>query len=495
MSGLTGALRPFLLLGLLLSDAAHAGRADVGGYFRVAARPDWQGGNGRLGYWNLYGRLMNEGSYGMLELRYDVLEPRPGGTEPWTALHARVEGGSIANADPGNGALSAFRMSQLYVKTGNVLLKDVTWQVGTLEHFFGDLGLYDMRPATVFYRTVGVSGRYENDRLELLLGAGDSGWGLYGAEYNAVPTLGGAARLRFGHVELGVGGEALLEPGREGNVHAPYQTPGIDYEDWIRGEVVKRYLQEYPGLGDYFPDPERRAPARSFKAIGYLGFGGVGPLRWNNLFVSFQRLHPQKYTTEDLLGVETRIYVHDFTDQRTALDIGNEMQLRVVPDRLDVVWAALYGDHRDADNNIAPSDDSRTFASTVLRVQVYPTDTLHFVAEGSAAREVSRNGNAFREHRDSIFANTGGRPDTRGLEYGDTDTRNTVQAKGGVVLNPLGPGVYVRPSLRLLYGVQYSNQNNAFGNSFVDTLDQYSDFQSVEQHWHHLLSAEAEVWF
>ena len=63
------------------------------------------------------------------------------------------------------------------------------------------------------------------------------------------------------------------------------------------------------------------------------------------------------------------------------------------------------------------------------------------------------------------------------------------------MLNPLGRGIYARPSLRALYGVQVSNQNNAFGNSFVETLDQYNDFDAVEQHVHHMLSLEAEVWF
>ena len=115
--------------------------------------------------------------------------------------------------------------------------------------------------------------------------------------------------------------------------------------------------------------------------------------------------------------------------------------------------------------------------------------------EGSAAREWSRNGNNVREHKDSIFSSTDGAPDTRGLEYGDSDTRVTYQGKGGFVLNPLGTGIYSRPSLRLLYGVQYSTQNNAFGNSFVDTLDQYATFDAVEQHWHHVLALETEVWF
>jgi hypothetical protein len=47
---------------------AQPDRFSASGYFSLATRPDWQGGNGRLGLWNLYGRLMNEGSYSMLEL-------------------------------------------------------------------------------------------------------------------------------------------------------------------------------------------------------------------------------------------------------------------------------------------------------------------------------------------------------------------------------------------------------------------------------------------
>ncbi|MEQ1568424.1 MAG: alpha/beta fold hydrolase, partial [Myxococcota bacterium] len=180
----------------LLAAVAHAGPVDVGGYFRVMARPDTQGGTGRLGYWNLYGRLMNEGPYGMLDFRYDVWAPDPGSDAPWTSVHARIEGGSIQNADPANGNLGQFRLSQTYVKTGNVLLPDVVWQVGTLEYFFGDLGLYDIRPATLFYDTVGATGLYRSPHLEVLAGVGDSGFALRGSRYDALPTAGGAIRVR-----------------------------------------------------------------------------------------------------------------------------------------------------------------------------------------------------------------------------------------------------------------------------------------------------------
>ena len=240
--------------------------------------------------------------------------------------------------------------------------------------------------------------------------------------------------------------------------------------------------------------PEARN-ATGWKGVGYLGFGGAGPLVWNNFFASVERMLPEKSVTESFAGEQFTYWVHDFTDERTVVNLGNEMQLRLVPNRLDAVWASWIGSATDGDNDIAPSDWDRSWASTVLRLQAYPSETVHVLFETSLAREFSRNGRAYREHADSIFANTEGRPDTRGLEYGDSDTRNTWQAKGGVVLNPLGRGIYSRPSLRALYGVQHSNQNNAFGNSFVETLDQYNDFEAVEQHWHHMLSLEAEVWF
>ncbi len=486
----------FALLLACLSSA-DAGPADVSGYFRVAARPDLQGGSGRLGYWNLHGRLMNEGSYGMLEMRYDVLERRAGSRAPWSSVHARVEGGTIGNADAQQGSLAAFRLSQVYVKSGNVLLDGVTWQVGTLESFMGDLGLYDIRPATVFFDTVGASGRYESKHLELLAGVGDSGFKRYGWAYNALPTVGGTARLRIlpGHFEVGGGGEFMVESAVGGNVNAPYHTDGLDYEDWVRGEVVERYVAEGGSeLLDYFPGPQPRT-ATGGKVIAYIGFGNIGPLVWNNFYGSYTHELPQKTSMETFGGRDFTLYLHDFTDERASLLLGNEMQLRLWPDRLDAVWGVLYGNHRDGDNDIVPSDFDRTYASTVLRLQAYATETVHFLAEGSLAREWSRNGNAYREHADSIFANVNGRPNTRGLQVGDTDTRNTVQLKMGPVLQPTGRGIFNRPSLRLLYGTQYSNQNNAFGNAFVESLDQYDDFQPVEQHWHHMLAAEMEVWF
>ena len=243
-----------------------------------------------------------------------------------------------------------------------------------------------------------------------------------------------------------------------------------------------------------FPDPVLQSN-QSGKAIGYLGFGGFGPIIWNNLYVTYQKFHPQKYTREIFQNQEFNIYTTELTDERTSLFIGNELQLRIIPEKWDIAWAALYGDQRDGDNDIAPSDFDRTYASTVLRSQWYIRPQFHFLIESSIAHEFSRNGNQFREHADSIFSNTNGVSDNRGFEYGDTDTRITWQGKGGIVLNPNGIGVFNRPSLRILYGSQYSNQNNAFGNAFVEDIDQYNDFGNIEQHWHHLVAVETESWF
>lgn len=471
------------------------GRFDAAGYFRVMTRPDFQGGSSSLGFWNLYGRLLNEGPYAMLELRLALLPEDPATEAVWTRVHAKIEGGSVATMDPGGGSLDHFRLTQLYVQAGNVLLEDVTWQLGTLEYYYGDLGLYDFRPAAVFSDTVGLSGRLRRGPLDVLLGVGDAGFSIRGAEYSTILTAGGALRVQASeHLEVGVGGQLYVEPEVAGNRFAPYDTPGIDYEDFVRGEVAQRFLEENPGMEDFFPSPVPTSSS-SWKVIGYLGFGNLGPLRWNNLFANAIRLHPENFVLETFEGRDYTIYVNDFTDERYQINVGNEMQLELWPGRLDLVWAAYLGRHFDRDNDILASEGDRTFYSTVARLQLYVTDTVHLLAETSLAREESENGNLFRNHVDSVFESTGGIADPRGLEFGDSDTRDTWQGKIGWVLSPLGTGIYTRPSLRVLYGVQHSTQNNAFGNSFVDSLDDFSDFPNDERHWHHVVALEAETWF
>ena len=138
-----------MMLWLSLICSSEASRSHVGGYFRVQARPDLQGGSSQLGYWNLYGRLLNEGSYATIDFRHEILE-RNELQEPWTAILMRVEGGSIGNADSANGALSALRLSQVFVQAGNLGSQNLTWQVGTLENYFGDLE----KPKPIWWRKV-----------------------------------------------------------------------------------------------------------------------------------------------------------------------------------------------------------------------------------------------------------------------------------------------------------------------------------------------------
>lgn len=468
---------------------------------RVMTRPDFQGGNSRLGFWNLYGRLLNEGPYAALELRLDIIPQDPLTPSPWTSVHARVEGGSVQNADVGGGNLGNFRLSQLYARTGNVLLENVTWQIGTLESYWGDLGLYDMRPAQILFETIGVSSRLDLDKVEILLGAGDAGYAIKGFDYNTILTVGGSAKVRFGkHAEIGVGGEYRYEPKVPGNRFAPHvsrfpgsDTDPLDYEQFVRGEIAETFF-EGGGQPSDFANPVA-VDASSFKLIGHVGFGNLGPLIWNNLFANFQRRHPQNFVFEQYAGDEYRIYVKDLTDERFQLNIGNEMQLRLVPGLLDLTWAMLYGFHYDNDNFIQPTDNDRRFLSGVARFQLFLTDTLHLLLEGSAAQEQSTNGNMYRNFADSVFQSRDGRQEADGLEFGDADTRNTQQLKVGPVLSPTGKGIFTRPQFRLLYGMQHSSQNNAFGNSFVETLDEFNDFETVEQHWHHVLAVEVEAWF
>ncbi len=486
------------LVSFAASAQAPDSRFSAAGYYRIMARPDFEGGVGRLGYWNLYGRLMNEGPWAALEMKLDLLQAPPGSSETWASLHARLEGGSVNTADPGNGNFVNFRLSQLFARVGNVLLPDVTWQLGTLVYYFGDLGLYDFRPAQILDDTIGVSGWWRGKSVDVLLAAGDSGFAVRGAQYVPLLTVGGAVRARLGeHLELGVGGQYAYEPFIEGNKYSSYVTPGVAYEDYLRGEVLKSFLQAHPNDFARFPLPEpAKTPSSSWRGVGYLGFGKLGPVRWNNLFARVQRFHPLNFTTDSYQGQSVNVYIADLTRDRYTVQVGDEVQLRLVPDRLDLVLAGVWGTDRDYANTIQASEANREYMSVVGRAQLYLTRTVHVLFETSAAHERSVNGNLYRTAFDSIFANTHGVADSRGLEMGDSATRDTVQVKAGLVLNPTGFGVYARPSIRLLYGVQYSTQHAAFGNAFATTLDQFDAFKPKGTiTWHHLVSLESEGWF
>ena len=223
-----------------------------------------------------------------------------------------------------------------------------------------------------------------------------------------------------------------------------------------------------------------------------------------------QRLLPDNFATERCIASSDpffncthpqgaadtyTLYVHDVTDQRYQVNVGDVAHFALIPDVLDGAIAAIYGNDTDADNKVTPSDFARTYYSTVGRLQLYLTPTVHLLAESALAREASKNGNAYRDHADSIFFNDNGAPNDHGLQFGDDRTRDTWQGKIGVVLNPTGYGLFSRPSLRILYGLQYSTQNNAFGNSFVTSLSDYNFFGAKEEHLHQMVGFEAEAWF
>src|SRR3990172_660768 len=127
MRGLARRIAVLALLAPALASAdAFRDRFNAGGYFRIMTRPDFEGGSSKLGYWNVSGRLLNEGPWAALELGLDVLQAQPNTHDVWANVHAKLEGGSFRNTDAGNGSLSQFGLTQLYVKAGNVLLDRVT---------------------------------------------------------------------------------------------------------------------------------------------------------------------------------------------------------------------------------------------------------------------------------------------------------------------------------------------------------------------------------
>ncbi len=488
---------------------ADEDRFSAGGYFRISARPDFQGGWSKLGLWNISGRLMNETQWAALDMRLQLIKQTPGTNEVWTSLHAKIEGGTAHGADLLNGTLGDFSLTQLYVKAGNVLIQDVVWQVGTLDYYFGDLGLYDMKFAEIFYDTVGMSATWNHKYADLLVGIGDSGYLKHSNGYSPVLTFGLATRIKpTDGFEFGVGAELGYEPSVEGSSNAPHQTrfdsaSGVTYESYVRKEVLQDFVEKLSNeslLETLYPRPSATS-ALSYKIVGYLGFGKLGALKWNNLFFNFLRQHPEQYYYETFNNNEKRIYIKDWTDERYQFNIGDEMNLAIVENRFDLTWAALFGYHYDKDDKISASERNRMIWSIVARGQVYITPTVHILVETSFAQEKSLNGNLWRKSAGSMWNNDGGIASARGLEYGDLDKRNTWQGKIGFVLNPGGAGIFARPSLRLLYGTQYSNMHNAFVNSNVETQSQSNefygaDFSSIpDRHWHHVISIEAEAWF
>ena len=246
-------LRGVICLGsLLMAPTVRAEAPDrplsLGGYARLMTRPDLGGGDGRLGYWNLYGRLLNEGPWLALEMRLKLQPGRAERGETASALHVKMEGGSVTGADVGGGGLDAYRVSQLYLRTSNSLVEGLSLRLGTLHDWFGDLGLYDFRPGELFVGTVGASARLTRGLWDLEFGLGDAGFSLRSPNYHSVLVAGGSLRRRFGERHVwGLGGVYRYEPAVTGNPFGPHRTPGVEVEDWLKEQVAERHFMEQPG--------------------------------------------------------------------------------------------------------------------------------------------------------------------------------------------------------------------------------------------------------
>jgi len=492
--------------------AASLARADalddrfsIGGYFRLQALTDFQGGNGRLGLNDtgcgmggpcIYGRLLNEGPYAIVESKLNLLGSEQSSLDPWAAVTMRIEGSSFLGTDAGKGSLANYAITNFGVNAGNILLQNVTWRMGILWNEPNDLDLYDMFIDDLFYGVAGVSARWKLPWIELLVGLGDAGWSIHPTAYDTVYTGGGWLRIHpSAHFEFGGGGQYGYEPASPGNQNGPYQTPGVTYLEYYRQDAAQSFFQNAPPGTQLLPNPSPRS-SENWKAVGYLGFGKWGPLKWNSFYVHYLKNPPQTSYQETYDGQTYTIYDHDLTDQSYEFMAGDEMLFTLVPQRLDLAVAGLYGAERNYANTIVAGYDNYTWISGVARAQVYVTRTVHFLLESSVAEEHSLDGNLFRDHVDSLFQNDGtGVEDPLGLQYGDSAYRDTWQGKVGVVFNPKGTGIYTRPSLRILYGLQYSTAQDAFQSGYVNNLNQYNQFVGPEQHWHSVLGADLEGWF
>ena len=429
------------MLTLLLLAHAHA--AEVGGYFRLMARPDLVGGDGRLGTSPFYGRLLNEGPWGLLDVRQSLVKGGP--DAPWGALTLRVEGGAVGNGDPTNGSLLGFRVSQLYLTAGNLGPAHTTWRFGTLETTFGDLWLYDARPTQMLVDVLGASATWANGGTEVVLGAGDAGWAVRGARYHLVVSAGGSVRRKGEHAEVGIGGQAWYEPA-DGDPDGPHDTDGLTLAD----------LADPAAWASGHPGPAGHATrGLGWKLAGTFGFGGAGALRWNRLQVIVARRLPDAPLVAEVEGAEVRLGAAALTDQRHELTVGDEVELVLVPDRLELAAAAIFEHRFDPDDRRATSATWRTAASAVVRAQLALTPYVSLLGETSLAREVARGPAA----------------------------KDTWQGKAGVVLSPAGTGLGARPALRALYGVQRCSLPGAWPGA------------AGGGRWHQLVSLEAEAWF
>lgn len=501
-------------------------RAFFNGYFRAMARSDFGYNSPTLGWWPLYGRLMNETPWMMAEAGFHTVMPEKK-SDPRATVVMKVEGGSFRNTDAGMGSLSNYRITQMYLETENVVFRHFITQTGTLWYNMGYIGIYDMYVAQTMWETAGFRAGHRWDTMEYFVGIGDSGYHIHEQRkgsnsfanikndigYTSVPTAGALYKVNLHkfsllrpvtsilkHLQSGISFMYFYEPASEGNPNAPHQTQGIDIQDIMRQQSLEKYFLANPGQEENFPWPEATS-ASSFRGTWWLGFAlGVkmGPvsLNWSDLSVQFVKKHPDVAVTESYNGVTRDIYITEFTDEKYEFQIVNETAWTIWPGLVDMNIGLAFGKAWDNDNLYRPDDANRTIMSFVIRPQVYITRDLHILTEVSYAREKSTRGYRYREHYDSIQSNIGGVPDDDGLEWGDTDTKHTWQFKVGPIISPAGKGINTRPQIRLLYGVQNSNVHAAFGTSYDESLERRNVWNRRQDlHWHHMVSLEVEHWF
>lgn len=490
-------------------------------YFRMSAQDDFGYNSPTLGWGPFYGRLMNETPWLMADFGYHVVRPETPGGERAT-LFMRIEGGSFRGYNVGQGSLGNFNINHIWLETENVLLKTLVTQTGNLWYNMGYIGIFDNFTSQVFYDTIGFRAGQRTKWFEYFAGVGDSGWTTYrnrtydgwdGHQYATIPTVGGLVKLNLYEFQalkgfsnrfmpkwqIGTTFQMMWERENETLRGAPYQTPNVQYADVMRGEAFKKFMLENPGNADFFPWAQ---PARGnyWRYTAWTGFGGpeIGPFKvyWNDLSVRFEKKAPQIAVKETYDGETKDIYISQFTDERYEFSLYDEIQLRLLPNHFDLNMGFGFGKSWDNDNRIRPDDYNMTRYAFVIRPMWYITEHLHYLLELVYAREKSTIGNRYREHFNSIKSNTQGAPDTEGLEWGDTDTKYTYQIKTGFTINPAGRGIYSRPVIRLLYGVQHSNVQAAFGNSFEESLNRRNQFNlNRDIHWHHMARVEVEHWF
>jgi hypothetical protein len=428
---------------LLLASLAQA--ATVGGYFRLMARPDLVGGDGRLGTSAFYGRLLNEGPWGLLDVHQSLGDGGVDGASG--SLSLRIEGGAVAGGDPSNGSLLGFRLSQLHLDATHVAGLD--WRVGTLECTFGDLWLYDTRPTQMLVDVLGVSTTWKRGGTTATFGLGDAGWTLHGARYHIVASAGGSMVHTAGPFTVGLGGQAWYEPA-DGDPDALRSTEGLDVDAWYGDRDA--WARLHP---DNAVLPARPVSGRGWKLAAHAGVGKVGIVHDARVQVVWQHRLPDGPATVTVDDTPVSIGAADHTDGREELVVGAQVDLALVPDHLELAWGALLDVLHDADDPTNLTLGNRRGLSTVGRGQLALTRHVSLLAETSVAHEVAR-----------------GRP-----------ARRTWQGKGGLVLSPAGTGLDARPAIRLLGGVQRSSEPDAWPGT------------PTGSHWHALVSLEGEAWF